>query len=237
MENTFLAGRITYTDVSQQLLLFEKLIQEPDIIIYEHHEREDNLHIHFLVANPSKSREDTYTKWVKEICGDKDPNGSRRYSYKRKQTTGINKGNPVDLDFISYMSKGHLHPIRCHSVHNIFTPAIIEPLRQKGFDIKNNKLSQNTEDALNSVKSKVTEYTMVKEVIAAINPPEDSDLVYTVKEIYPAAKKVREKNQKILPAKQMAEFVQKCQFYLNPDDYGESVMFWHSYLTGKKYSV
>lgn len=221
MENTFLAGRITYTDLSQQRLLLDKLSNEHDIIIYEHHERTDNLHIHFLVANPSKSREDTYTKWVKSIVG--GDKVSRKYSFKRKD---------VNIDFISYMSKGKLDPVFVNSINNIFTPAVVEPLKQKGYD----KHDKKQEPLTFTVKPRVTEWTMVQEVIAMINPPENiDDLIYTTKEITPAAKKVREKNKRLLSAKQFMEFVQKCKFYLNPGDYDEACFYWDSYLSGKKY--
>jgi hypothetical protein len=220
MDSTYLAGRITYNDISQQVLLIAKLLDtESDVIIYEHHERPDNLHIHFLVANPKKSREDTYAKWVKVIVG--GDNTSRKYSFKRKD---------VNIEFISYMSKGKLDPVGVRSDNSIFTPAIIDPLKLKGYDKKDKVLGNVI------TKSKVTEWTMVQEVIALADPPGDlEDCVYTTKEIIPFAKKVREKNKRLLPPKQFMEFVQKCKFFLNPGDYDEACFFWDSYLSGKKY--
>lgn len=223
--SSFLAGRITYSDISQQLLILKKLQDsEPDIIVYEHHERSDNLHIHFLVANPGKSREDTYIKWVKSIVG--GDKVSRKYSFKRKD---------VNIDFISYISKGKLDPVRIRSDNDIFTPAIVEPLKQKGYDKKDKK---SVDPIVINVKPRVTEWTMVQEVHQLVDPPEDRvDCVYSTKEIIPYAKKVREKNKRLLPAKQFMEFVQKCKYYLNPGEYDEACYFWDSYLSGKKYGV
>nr|WPR18732.1 MAG: hypothetical protein [Chemarfal virus 208] len=233
MENMFLAGRITYEDISQQKLLLTKFANEQDIIIYEHHERKDNLHFHFLVANPSKSREDTYAKWVKAIVGGDKVN--RKYSFKR-----MTNGNPVDINFISYMSKGELDPVYVNSINNIFTPAIVEPLKNKGYNAKKGTISKDLKDAIADHKvktSRITEWSMVQEVIQILPPPQDrEDSVWTPDEVKKVAFQVREKNKKLLPPRQAAEFVQKCMYYLNPNQYEDAVDYWLNYYSGKKFS-
>lgn len=81
---------------------FVKIRQSADrIIVYEHNEREDNIHIHFLVEGNQLST-DTLKNYFKGEGFTPDPRG-RCWSFTRAD----------DRKCITYMSKGHLNPIYC----------------------------------------------------------------------------------------------------------------------------
>jgi len=234
----FVAGRIDYQTIEQRDEIIKKYASEcTEIIIYEHVERADNLHVHMLMETALTLK--TLRNYAVKLVGKNESNDSRLYSFIEKQSRGPDKGNPVSLKFISYMSKGKYDPIFVNSPSGKFTPAIVDQYKMSGYDKADKKAVPHViVETVIEKKSRLTEWDMVKEVVALANPPDNtSDLVYTTKEIYPFAKQVREKNKRLLPAKGMAEFIQKCKYFLNPDEYVDAVGYWDSYISGKKYSA
>lgn len=241
----FVAGRIDYQTIEQRDEIIKKYASEcKEIIIYEHVERADNLHVHMLMETALTLK--TLRNYAVKLVGKNESNDSRLYSFIEKQSRGPDKGSPVSIKFISYMSKGKYDPIWVNPNSNKFTPALVEQYRLLGFDkedVKKGIVSEGLKQILEEKKSRLTEWDMVKEVVGTVDASGYSvfnlndDLMYTTKEIYPYAKQVREKHKRLLPAKAMAEFVQKCKYFLNPDDYADAVGYWDSYISGKKYSM
>jgi len=123
------------------------------LVIYEHEADEEinRTHTHWLVVNPTVTDE-TIKNWIGRHKG----KGNSFWSFK---TTYTVKGveYPVDFKFITYMSKGVLHPQFVKG----FTEEQIEEYRKAWIDYPSRSpVNTEHEDAKNTV----TMYTMAREV-------------------------------------------------------------------------
>lgn len=231
----WIAGRIHYDSSGNREEIHKAFAEKTEeIIFYDHVDgKNENPHLHFLMYTDTDLR--TVRNWAVKV--------NSSYSFKEKQTKGVNRGQPVSLDMISYFSRGELDPSYIKT-NGMLTPALVAEMKDKGYNGKTGTISKNLRNALDEVKNtkRKTEWDMVQEVINAVDASgysvfnlDQETLIYSKKEIRSVAYVVREKNKRLLPAKGMSEFVQKCQFYLNPGEYNEACDYWDAYLCGKKY--
>lgn len=103
------AVRVSMDYASFSAELLTKIAAACDrLVIYEHESDEEinRTHVHMLVDNPTVTQE-TFKNWIGRDRG----KGNSFWSFKTVYS--VKKGNdeiPVDLKFITYMSKGTLQP-------------------------------------------------------------------------------------------------------------------------------
>lgn len=231
----WIAGRIHYDSSGNRDEIYNVFAEKTEeIIFYDHVDGvNEHPHLHFLMYTDSDLR--NIRNWAVKV--------NPSYSFKEKQTKGVHRGQPVSINMISYMSRGELDP--CYlKTNGMLTPALVAEMKDKGFNGKKGTISKELKDTLNEAKAskRKTEWEMVQEVVGTTDASgysvfnlDRESLIYSKREIRKVAFVVRERNKRLLPAKGMSEFVQKCQFYLNPNDYEEACDYWDSYLSGKKY--
>lgn len=216
------AGRIHYDSSGNRDEIVKWFASKSDdIIFYDHVDgKNENPHLHFLISTDADLR--TCRNWAVKV--------NPSYSFKEKQTKGPCKGQPVSLRMISYMSRGELDPYMVKSNTGVFTPNIVEQWKMLGYNKKEEKNTDIVGQVI--VKKKPTEWSMVQEVVGDLEidyPTGQSgkDTKYSAEEIfdkvYDIACQVRKKHEKLLPCKQMSDFLEKCQFYYDPAMYKYSV--------------
>lgn len=98
---------VPYADASGVILRIAE--QCESIIVYEHSEGCERPHIHALILGLQRSY-DTVVGWMKSICPARsDRSLGTSYGKEKK---------PLDLGFISYMSKGKYDPVYVKGISN-----------------------------------------------------------------------------------------------------------------------
>lgn len=113
-----LAVRISrsYVDISSVLIEISR--KSEGACWYEHDADEEvsRQHVHGLLVNPTIST-DTMKGWLRKILGPVD-----RYDWAFPTTykNDLKEVCAVNMDFITYMSKGKLEPVHCYgSIHSL----------------------------------------------------------------------------------------------------------------------
>lgn len=222
----WIAGRIHY-DSSGQLEEIRDLFasKTSEIIIYVHVDgKRPHLHLLMYLSQTLK----TIRNW----------SDGYEYSFKEKQTKGESKGQPCSVNMISYLSRGELEPYYVHPDSKMLNKDLIAQFTSFGYKKKpslTEEIGQQLKK-LREAKHRLTEYDMVLQVQEILPPPKDrEDCIYTYKEVRDTCLKVREKNNRPLPVKAMAEFIQKNMYYLAPNDYKNGVDFWYNNLQGQRF--
>jgi len=151
-----LAVRISrsYVDISSALI--EISSKSEGACWYEHESDEEvsRQHVHGLIVNPTIST-DTMKGWLRKILGSVDRHD---WAFTTTYKNELKEACEVNMDFITYMSKGKLEPI--HSYGSLY-PILCDVYRKKWVE-----RSKRTTQKEQKIKEK-THWDLIQEIIAA----------------------------------------------------------------------
>lgn len=197
--------------------LIEKLHKHSErFIIYEHEasERVARTHIHGYVEI-RKGAYDTIWNTMKKLTPNDDKGRDRTYSltYKCKES---GKKQPVNKDYISYMSQGILDP----KVSKGFEEQEIQDLKAKGYGKPVVTMLKSEHGHLVKEKSpaKKLQIQLLEEMLAELPAPTMLDYVsHADREIFDVIRKVCKRNNYFLPKglHKVIEFRDNIRLYLD----------------------
>lgn len=180
------------------------------IAVYEHSENCERVHVHAIIFGLRRGY-DTVVDWMKSLCPVKTD---------RQLCTTYGKGKdkkPVDLGFISYMSKGKYDPVYVQGIsdEDIADKKALGFTQEHSSDVVDIITTQGGKLVKNVSPSKKLQIQLLEEMKAELDTEHPTDDM-----IYKVIRKVCIKNHYYLPRGifKIMEFRDNLLFHLNSED-------------------
>lgn len=210
--NLFCRVTASFEQSSEALHLIMEKAEK--LIVYEHNERSDNVHIHFYLENCTVST-DTLKNYFKRTGIDGGVKGER-WSFKQARDTGC----------IAYMTKGKLDPV----LNQGFDESQLSEFKNLGYDGKSMKKQTKLTQYVvreSQVQSKARQSEMIEEVLSMM----EHKTRYSAREVIELIRqvvivkhkticgryKIRDYYDVIMARKEPESFVQACAYLVQKD--------------------